>query len=60
MGFWDKTPPEPDVPLIKEDGNSVIFDDTVRTWRPDAQAYMTDWEYVDWYEGYYFDPDDPY
>ncbi|MGN0072529.1 MAG: hypothetical protein ACI36W_01825 [Coriobacteriales bacterium] len=55
-----KTPPAPDVSLIKEDGCSILFDDTVRTWREDAQAYMTDWEHTDWYEGYYYTPDGPY
>ncbi len=31
-----------------------------RTWRSDAMEHMTDREYADWYDNYYFDPDKPF
>ena len=31
-----------------------------RTWRSDAMEWMTDREYADWYDNYYFDPDKPF
>ncbi len=41
--------------------HNFIYDDTVRIWRDDAQEFMTDYEYVDWYEGYYYEGnDEPY
>lgn len=44
----------------QERRRNFIYDDTVRKWREDANDYLTDYEYVDWYEGYYYDPDNPY
>lgn len=44
----------------RERRRNFPYDDTVRIWREDARDYLTDAEYVEWYEGYYYDPDNPY
>lgn len=40
--------------------HGIVQEDDKRTWRADAMEHMTDEEYADWYDNYYFDPDNPF
>ena len=40
--------------------SSIVKKDAKREWRVDALEWMTDEEYAEWYDNYYFDPDNPF